>query len=117
MIEKVTVNHAEPNYFGDYEEIRSDEMTFVTPEKVESAINKLVRRHKNGHDDCLFVINDDGTGWRLTYDYDPELTKRGVYTKHLRLLHYCHTSTNSSDSEDNVSVAYAIRAILEGCER
>jgi len=112
MIKKVSVNHEERNYFNDYTELRTDQMVAITPEKVTSAVNKLVRRHKNGHDDCLFVINDDDTGWRLGYDYDPELIRHGVFEKCLRLTHYTHVSTDSWDSEENVSVAYALNAIL-----
>ena len=37
---EVTVNHRERNWFGDYDEMRSDEMTFVTEEKVSKAIWK-----------------------------------------------------------------------------
>jgi hypothetical protein len=84
----------------------------MTPEKITHAVNKLVRRHKNGHDDCLFVIKDHDTGWRLGYDYDPSLVKQGVFDKCLRLTHYTHMSTDSWDSEENVSVAYALQAIL-----
>ena len=112
MIKKVSVNHEERNYFNDYTELRTDQMVAITPEKITHAVNKLVRRHKNGHDDCLFVINDDNTGWRLGYDYDQRLAKQGVFKKHLRLTHYAHLSTDSWDSEENVSVACALKAIL-----
>lgn len=111
-ITDVLVNHTERNYFDDYSEIRSDYMTGVTPEKVEKAINKLARRHRRGLYDCMFVKNGDGTGWRLTYDFDPELFEKGVHEKFLRLRHYTNMGTDSWDYEESVSVAYAKKAII-----
>ena len=115
MIQTVTVNHAESNYFNDYDEIRTDMITWVTLAKVSKAIDKLVRRYKSsGRTDCMFVKNDDGTGWRLMYGYDernfdPENSKRT-----LRLRHYTVYSTGSWDTEETVSVARAKERILGG---
>lgn len=111
-ITDVLVNYTERNYFNDYDETRTDRITGVTLAKVSKAIDKLVRRYKsNGKTDCMFVTNDDGTGWRLVYDFDPELFDKGVYEKYLRLRHYTNMSADSWDTEDNVSVAYAKQAI------
>lgn len=111
-ITDVLINHTERNYFDDYSEIRSDHMTGVTPEKVEKAIDKLARRHRRGLYDCMFVTNDDGTGWRLTYDFDPELFEKGVHEKFLRLRHYTNMGIDSWDCEEGVSVTYAKQAII-----
>lgn len=112
MIKQVTVNHTERNYFNDYNEIRTDRITGVTLAKVYKAIDKLVRRYKsNGRTDCMFVTNDDGSGWRLVYDFDPELFEKGVHEKFLRLRHYTNISVDSWDTEENVSVAYEKQAI------
>jgi hypothetical protein len=113
MISKVIVNHDERNYFNDYEEVRSDEMMGVEPEKLVKAIDKLVRRYHSGNRiDCMFVKNDDGTGWRLMYDIDPELFERGVEEKVLRLRHYTSMAYNSWDTDVCVSVMYAKKTII-----
>jgi hypothetical protein len=113
MISKVLVNHAERTYFNDYEDIRSDTMCGVTNEKVLKAMDKLVRRYrKHWLCDCMFVENDDGSGWRLMYGYDPELFDKGVQEKSLRLRHYTNYRTGSWDTEENVSLTYAKQAIV-----
>lgn len=117
MITKVRVNHIERNYFNDYDEVRSDEMIRPTAEKTAKAIEKLVRRYRSkGECDVLFVTNSDGTGWRLTYDFDPELFEKGIETKALRLRHYINMRYNSFEADENVSVAYAKKAIIGGME-
>jgi hypothetical protein len=116
-ITNVTVNHTERNYFNDYDEVRTDRITEVTLVKVLKTIDKLVRRYRSsGRTDCMFVTNDDGTGWRLVYDFDPELFDKGITKKYLRLRHYINMSADSWDTEENVSVAYAKQAI-SGKER
>ena len=113
MITDVRVNFTERTYFNDYNDVRSDTMCGVTLEKVERAIDKLVRRYrKHQLRDCMFVANDDNTGWRLCYDYDRELFDKGVHTVFLRLRHYTNMSTESWDTEKSVSVAYAKSAIM-----
>lgn len=112
-ITEVVVNYTARNYFNDYDETRSERMTWIEPEKVSKAIDKLVRRYRNNKEcDCMFVKNDDGTGWRLTYDFDPELFEKGVHEKFLRLRHYTNMGIDSWDSEEGVSVAYAKQAII-----
>lgn len=107
-IAEVTVNHTERNYFGDYDETRRDDMVCITEEKIAKAIDKLHRRYRTkGECDVLFVTNSDGTGWRLMYDFIA--TDR---PKELRLRHYTSMMYNSWDTERNVSVAYAKKAIL-----
>lgn len=117
-ITEVVVNYTARNYFNDYDEIRRDEMVCITAEKITKAIDKLHRRYRTkGECDVLFVTNSDGTGWRLVYDFDPELFDKGVAEKYLRLRHYTNMSADSWDTEDNVSVAYAKQAIIgEGQE-
>ena len=113
MIKRVTVNHSERTYFNDYSDIRSDEMCGVTDEKVERAIDKLCRRYRtNQLCDCMHVENEDGSGWRLMFDYDPELFDRGIHIKGLRLRHYLTFRTDSWDTDAHVSASYAKRAIL-----
>lgn len=113
MIEQVTVNHTERNYFDDYNETRTDTMTGVDDGKVLAAIDKLVRRYRSkGECDCIFVTNDDGSGWRLVYDFDPELFDRGVTKKFLRLRHYTNMRYDSWDTENSVTVPRAKRAII-----
>lgn len=107
---KVTVNHEERNYFNDYDEIRTDEMMFVTSEKVSRVIDKLVRRHKNNNDDVLFITYDDGTGYRLMYDRD------GEGGEHLVLRHYSNMKYNSWVSDSVVRPSRAKKLILEGME-
>ena len=43
-ITEVVVNYTSRNYFNDYDETRSERMTWVEPEKVSKAIDKLARR-------------------------------------------------------------------------
>lgn len=115
MIEQVIVNHVERNYFNDYGEMRSDQMVGIEPEKVAKAIDKLCRRYRNsdGYErDCMLVTNDDGSGWRLWYDYDPELFEKGVTLRALRLRHFTDMRHDSWDTEENVSIAYAKQAII-----
>lgn len=123
MINKVVVNHTERNYFDDYSEIRTDVMSGVEPEKVTKAIDKLVRRFKT-HDesDVMFVMYDDDTAYRLAYqtvgmeEYEhPTLgvMYRGGHNA-LVLRHYTHYSTNSYDTDNEVTAAKAKRLILEG---
>lgn len=108
MIERVIVNHTERNYFNDYDELRSDEMVGADADKVSKAIDKLHRRYRDkGKSDVLFVTYDDGTGYRLMYDF---IALDRPYE--LRLLHYTNVSTNSWDTEETVSVAHAKRAIV-----
>ena len=117
MISRVIVNHTERNYFNDYDEIRSDEMVGVEPEKVAKAIDKIHRRFKaKGECDCMLVINGDGTGWRLWYDTDPELVEKGVIQRFLRLRHFVNMMADSWDTEESVSLAYAKKAIIGGSE-
>lgn len=116
-IKRVTVNHIERNYFGDYDELRSDTMALVSGEKVARAIDKMVRRHaRRGEDDCLFIENDDATAWRLCYDYDPELAKEGVYSKVLRIRHYTRLHRGmgiaSWDTEETTTATAAKRLIV-----
>lgn len=116
-ITEVIVNYTERNYFNDYDEVRTDRTTWVTDENVSKAIDKLVRRHRRSdgrNADCMFVTNDDGTGWRLCYDYDRELLKKGVDTHFLMLRHFTNVQTQSWDEEHNVSVTYAKQAIIGG---
>lgn len=113
MIKSVTVNHVERNYFDDYEEVRSDKMIGVSAEKVAKAIDKLARRFRNRQIcDCLFANNDDGSGWRLMYDFDCKTFDPNTSTRELRLRHYLNTETNSWDTEEVVTVAKAKRMIL-----
>ncbi len=117
-ITEVVVNYTARNYFNDYNETRSERMTWIEPQKVSKAIDKLVRRYRSNQEcDCMFVKNNDGTGWRLVYDLDPELFEKGIAKKYLRLRHYTNMSADSWDTEDNVSVAYAKQSIIgEGQE-
>ena len=115
MISEVIVNHEERNYFNDYSEIRSDHMCGVEDDKVIKAIDKLVRRYKDKYNprrDCMFVINEDGSGWRLMFDHDRDLLEKGVEQRFLRLRHFTNVSISSWDTEETVSVAYAKQAIL-----
>ena len=112
-ITEVMVNHTERNYFNDYDEIRSDEMVSITAVKVSKAIDKLVRRyHSKKECDVLFVTNSEDTGWRLMYDLDPELFEKGIEEKWLRLRHYTSMRYNGWDTDENVSVTYAKKAII-----
>ena len=106
MIEKVTINFFERNYFRDYDELRTDEMVRISEEKLLKAIDKMARRNRSaGLHDALFVTNSDGTGWRLMYDYvDGE--------NELRLRHYTNMRYNSWDTDEAVTVAYAKRTII-----
>lgn len=112
-ITEVVVNYTARNYFNDYDETRSERMTWVEPEKVSKAIDKLVRRYRSKKEcDVLLVTNSDGTGWRLMYDIDPELFEKGIEEKGLRLRHYTNMRYNSWDTDENVSVTYAKEAII-----
>lgn len=123
MIAKVVVNHTERNYFDDYSEIRTDVMSGAEPEKVTKAIDKLVRRFKT-HDesDVMFVMYDDDTAYRLAYQtVDMEEYEHPVLGTLCRggrdalvLRHYTHYSTNSYDTDKEVTAAKAKRLILEG---
>lgn len=113
MIQTVTVNHAERNYFNDYEDVRSDRMTGVSAEKVAKAIDKLARRFRSRQTcDCLFVDNDDRSGWRLMYDFDSKTFDPKSSVRELRLRHYVNTETSSWDTEEVVTVTKAKRMIL-----
>lgn len=113
MIERVIVNHTERNYFNDYDELRSDEMIGIDADKVSRAIDKLVRRYRSNQEcDCMFVKNDDDTGWRLMYGYDERCFDPKTSKKTLRLRHYTVYSADSWDTEETVSVARAKRAIV-----
>lgn len=113
MITRVVVNYIERNYFNDYDEIRSDEMVGIEREKVCKAIDKIHRRFKaKGECDCMLVINEDGTGWRLWYDTDPELVEKGIILRFLRLRHFVNMRTDSWDTEESVSLAYAKQTII-----
>lgn len=104
-IKKVTVNHTERNWFGDYDEQRSDEMLLVSEEKVAKAIERLHRRYIGGKEwECLFVTNDDGTGWRLMHDK----TKGGKMV----LRHYTNMEYGGWDTDQIVGVAKAKSLIL-----
>jgi len=104
-IKKVTVNHTERNWFGDYDEQRSDEMLFVTEEKVAKAIERLHRRYLWGKEwDCLFVTNDDNTGWRLMHD----VGQNGSMV----LRHYTNMRYGGWDTDQIVGVTKAKRLIL-----
>lgn len=112
MITNVRVNHSERNYFNDYDEVRRDEMTYISAERIAKAIDKLVRRYRSkGECDALFVTNSDGTGWRLMYDFIAQ-----DRPKELRLRHYTSMRYNGWDTDENVSVSYAKEAIIGGME-
>lgn len=114
-ITEVVVNYTARNYFNDYDETRSDRMTWVELEKVSKAIDKLVRRYRSGQEcDCMFVKNDDGTGWRLMYGYDERRFDPKNSKRTLRLRHYTVYSADSWDTEETVSVARAKECILGG---
>jgi hypothetical protein len=114
-ITEVVVNYTAWNYFDDYDEIRSERMAWVEPEKVSKAIDKLVRRYRNRREcDCMFVKNENGTGWRLMYDIDPELFESGIEEKGLRLRHYTNMRHSIWDTDETVSVAKAKERILGG---
>jgi sugar phosphate isomerase/epimerase len=114
-ITEVVVNYETRNYFDDYNEIRSDHMTWVKPEKVLRAIDKLVRRYRNHQTcDCMFVKNDDDTGWRLMYGYDERRFDPKTSKRTLRLRHYTVYSIEGWDTEETVSVARAKECILGG---
>ena len=114
-ITEVVVNYTSRNYFNDYDETRSERMTWVEPKKVSRAIDKLVRRYRNSKEcDCMFVKNDDGTGWRLMYGYDERHFDPKTSKRMLRLRHYTYFSTDSWDTEETVSVARAKECILGG---
>ena len=114
-ITEVVVNYTARNYFNDYDETRSERMTWVEPEKVSKAIDKLVRRYRNSQEcDCMFVKNDDGTGWRLMYGYDERRFDPKTSKRNLRLRHYTVYSADSWDTEQTVSVARAKECILGG---
>lgn len=111
MITKVIVNHYERNYFNDYDELRHDEMAYITEGVIERAVDKLVRRYRTkGLTDCLFTENHDHTGWRLVYDYeqDSDTTSK----KRLLLRHYTNTVQNSWDIEKVVTPRQAKDKIL-----
>ena len=102
-ITKVTVNHRERNWFGDYDEQRTDEMLFVSDEKVAKAIERLHRRYLGGKEwECLFVTNDDNTGWRLMHDNDGKMVLR----------HYTNMKYGGWDTDQIVGVAKAKNLIL-----
>lgn len=114
-ITEVVVNYTERNYFNDYDETRSERMTWVEFEKVSKAIDKLVRRYRNSQEcDCMFIKNDDDTGWRLMYGYDEMRFDPKTSKRTLRLRHYTVYSADSWDTEETVSVARAKECILEG---
>lgn len=102
---EVTVNHSERNWFGDYDELRSDEMASISKEKVSKAIDKIHRRFASGgHWDVLFVTNDDNTGWRLMHDTD----QNGKMV----IRHYTNMRYGGWDTDQIVGVAKAKRLIL-----
>lgn len=112
-ITEVVVNYTARNYFNDYDEMRSERMTWVEPEKVSRAIDKLARRYRsNKESDCMFVKNDDDTGWRLMYGYDERHFDPKTSKRTLRLRHYTVYSADSWDTEKTVSVAKAKEYIL-----
>lgn len=114
-IRKVIVNYTERNYFNDYDEIRVDEMIGVDADKVSRAIDKLVRRYRSKQEcDCMFVKNDDDTGWRLMYGYDERHFDPKTSRRTLRLRHYTVYSADSWNTEETVSVARAKECILGG---
>ena len=114
-ITEVVVNYTARNYFNDYDETRSDRMTWVELEKVSMAIDKLVRRYRSNQEcDCMFVKNDDDTGWRLMYGYDESHFDPKTSKRTLRLRHYTVYSADSWDTEEKVSLAKAKRLILGG---
>lgn len=122
-ITKVIVNHTERNYFNDYDEIRTDHMLNVSEEKVIKAINRLVNRFKSrGVRDSMFFCYDDDTAFRLGYQtVDMEQYEHPVFGTMWRgghyalvLRHFTHSSTDSWDNEEVVTVAQAKRRILEG---
>lgn len=102
---RVMVNHTEKNWFGDYVEVRNDEMCFISDEKIAKAIDKLRRMFLSGQKwDCLFVVNDDNTGWRLSND----IGEGGIFV----LTHYVNIEHDSWDTMQYVGVAEAKRVIL-----
>lgn len=123
MITKVVVNHTERNYFGDYDEIRTDRMSGITDEKVAKAINKLVNRFKSrGVQDVMFVYFDDDTAYRLGYQtvgieaYEHPTfgtMYRGGHDA-LVLRHYTVSSIDSWDTDEEVTPAKAKHIILGG---
>ena len=114
-ITEVVVNYMARNYFNDYDETRSERMTWVEPEKVSRAIDKLVRRYRSNREcDCMFVKNDDDTGWRLMYGYDERHFDQKTSKKTLRLRHYTVYSVDGWDTEETVSVTMAKERILGG---
>jgi hypothetical protein len=114
-ITEVVVNYTSRNYFNDYDELRSDEMIGVDADKVSRAIDKLVRRYRNSQEcDCMFVKNDDDTGWRLMYGYDERSFDPKTSKRTLRLRHYTVYSVDGWDTEETVSVARAKECILGG---
>jgi len=123
MISRVVVNHEERNYFGDYNEIRTDRMSNITDEKIAKAINKLVNRFKTKrHRDTLFVCYDDDTAYRLCYTtVDMESYEHPTFGTMYRggrdalmLRHYTHISVDSWDTDEEVTAAQAKRRILGG---
>lgn len=123
MITKVVVNHTERNYFNDYDEMRTDRMGAITDEKIAKAINKLVNRFKSrGVKDCMFFCYDDDTAFRLGYQtVGMEQYEHPVFGTMYRgghdalvLRHFTHSSTDSWDKEEVVTVAQAKRRILGG---
>ena len=113
-ITEVTVNYSDRNYFNDYDEFRSDSILGIDETKIIRAIEKLHRRFvKSEKTDCMFITNEDGTGWRLMYDYDRENFDPKKSKKELRLRHYVKMSTDSWDTEEPVSLAKAKRLILQ----
>lgn len=114
-ITEVVVNYTVRNYFNDYDELHSDEMIGVDADKVSRAIDKLVRRYRSKQVcDCMFVKNDDDTGWRLMYGYDERHFDPKTSRRTLRLRHYTVYSVDGWDTEETVSVARAKECILGG---
>lgn len=121
MIEQVVVNYTERNYFNDYDEVRSDRMTSISPEKVRRAIDKLVRRFRgSGTSDVMFVKYSDNTGYRLMYQkvgiksYEhPVLGTmyKGGEDK-LTLRHFTNYEYEGWDKEEAVTIADAKRLII-----
>lgn len=122
-ITQVTVNHEERNYFNDYDEIRVDRMSNINNENVAKAVRKLVNRYKShGAKDTMFVSYDDGTAYRLLFQIvGMEQYEHPVFGTMYRggrdaltIRHYTNITTDSWDSEQEVSPAKARRMILEG---
>ena len=120
-IERVSVTYEERNYFNDYDEFRSDRSTCPDSDTIKRAIDKMCRRFKaHGKTDCLWVVYNDNTAYRLIYDLvDYETYEHPVFgvmcnggRYALMLRHYNVLSTESSDKEFEVTPSKAKRLIL-----